>query len=923
MNYAASRGSEPDGHRGVPPYGHGMTAVPTVDVALRDGATVRVRPMAADDEPALTVLLDSMSVESRWLRFFSAGANVRRAASYMAALEPDRGCALVAVAGEPERIVAHAAYIREPSGDRAEVAFEVADKWQGRGIATVLLAHLSELATGDGIDTFTATVLPDNRRMIQVFRDSGFAVEVESRPGELSIELPAALGEEARTRFEERDQVAAAAAVAHVLRPESVAVIGVSSREGSVGSAVLRNLREAGFQGRLSVVHPREAILGGVPAHRSIAEVPERVELAVIAVPAEAVVDVARQCGAAGVRALVVLSAGFGEIGPRGRDRQAELLQVCRAAGMRLVGPNCLGVLNTAPDVALNASFAPVAPPPGSVAFASQSGAFGIAAVAEAARRGLGLSSFVSTGNKADLSGNDFLRFWATDDRTDVIGLYLESFGNPRRFGQIARRVAARKPVIAVKSGRSAAGSRAATSHTGALLAASDSTVDALFRHAGVIRSATVGELFDVAALLAGQPLPTGGRIGVVTNAGGPGIACADACEASGLSVEPLPTKTRRRLSRHLPREATTTNPVDMIASASADDYRKAIEALADDLSVDAVVVIFIPPLVTQAHDVAEAVRVASAATRAAGKPLLAVWMAQDDAALATLAGGVGGVPAYGTPEEAVRALAHAAGYARWRQTTGEPAGTPDGVDADAAAATIAEVLAEGGGWLVPDRVAELLAAYGVPQVAATVAATAAAVARCATELGGAVAVKAIAPGLLHKSDVGAVRLGLRGGAAAGRAAREIAAAVRAAGHQPVGYLVQAMAPEGVEMLVGVTSDPDWGPVVACAAGGRAVELLGDVQSRLAPLSRGDAAEMLRSLRTFPLLDGYRGAPRSAVAALEDILVRIAALAAAHPEVAELDCNPVLVGPDGATVVDARIRIAVPPPPRPYPSLDR
>jgi acyl-CoA synthetase (NDP forming) len=338
---------------------------------------------------------------------------------------------------------------------------------------------------------------------------------------------------------------------------------------------------------------------------------------------------------------------------------------------------------------------------------------------------------------------------------------------------------------------------------------------------------------------------------------------------------------------------------------------------------VDAVVVIFIPPLVTQAQDVATAVRTASEATREARKPLLAVWMAQDDAALAMLAGGVGGVPAYGTPEEAVRALAHAAHYATWRQAAAEAPDRPDGIDADAAAATIAEVLAEGGGWLVPDRVAELLSAYGVPQVPATVAATPAAVARWAAEVPGDVAVKAIAPGLLHKSDVGGVQIGIRGGAAAGRAAREIAAAVREAGHQPVGYLVQSMAPDGVEMLVGVTSDPDWGPVVACAAGGRAVELLGDVQSRLAPLSRRDAAEMLRSLRTFPLLDGYRGTPRADVGAREQVLIRIAALAAAHPEIAELDCNPVLVGPAGATVVDARIRIAAPRPPRPYPSLDR
>ena len=652
---------------------------------------------------------------------------MHRAASSSAGLEPEQGRGLVVVAGPDERLVAHASYIRE-SADRAEVAFEVADDWHGHGIATVLLAHLAALAASDGIATFTAVVLPENHRMVRVFRDSGFAVDVRSEPGELHVEMPAALGDDARVRFEDRERVAAAAAAAHVLRPASVAVIGVSRKPGSIGAAVLGNLRAAGYRGRLAVVHPRGGTFGDLTAHHSIADVPEPVELAVVAVKAEAVVEVARECGAAGVRALVVLSAGFAEVGAAGVARQAELLAVCRAAGMRLVGPNCLGVLNTAADVGLNASFAPVAPTPGHVAFASQSGAFGIAAVAEAARRGLGLSSFVSTGNKADLSGNDLLQYWEGDPGTDVIGLYLESFGNPRRFGRIARRVGATKPVIAVKSGRSAAGARAAASHTAALVAVSDATVDALFRHAGVIRAGTVGELFDVAALLSGQPLPGGDRIGVVTNAGGPGISCADACAAAGLRVDPVGERTRGRLAAHLPPEATVTNPVDMIASAGADDYRRALEVLAEDPAIDALVAIFIPPLVTAAQDVAEAMRAAAVTTRAAGKPLVAVWMAQDDASRALLAGGDGGVPAFGTPEEAVRALAHAVGYARWRRAASETPPVLDGIDADAASAAIAAALAEGGGWLPPDQVADLLSSYGVPQVAARVAPTADAV---------------------------------------------------------------------------------------------------------------------------------------------------------------------------------------------------
>ena len=895
--------------------------VPTVDIALRDGSTVRVRPLVPEDEEELRDLLEGLSVESRWLRFFSAGANLRRVASYMAALDESRGRGLVVVVGEPERIVAHAAYVRE-APERAEVAFVVADEWQGRGIGTALLAHVAELAVADGVETLTAVVLADNHRMIQVFRDSGFAPRVRTLPGELEVEFAAALDDATWARFEERERIAAAAAVAHVLRPASVALLGVSRRPGSVGAAVLRNLLTGRYRGRLAVVHPRARSFDGVPVHRTIADVPGPVELAIVAVPAEVVTDVARECGAAGVRALVVLSAGFAELGPGGAGRQDELLETCRAAGMRLVGPNCLGVIDTAPDVCLNASFAPVAPRPGSVGFASQSGAFGIAAIAEAARRGLGISSFVSTGNKADLSGNDLLQYWESDPHTDVVGLYLESFGNPRRFGRIARRVAARKPVIAVKSGRSRAGTRAAASHTGALLAASDATVDALFQHAGVIRTDTVGELFDVAALLSSQPVPAGTGVGIVTNAGGPGIACADACEAAGLKVAALSSKTRRHLARHLPPEATTRNPVDMIASAGPEDYRRALETVAADASVDALVAIFIPPLVTHAEDVAAAVRAAAASTRSAGKPLLAVWMAADDAARAELAGGPEAVPAYGTPAEAVRALAHAARYGR-RSREDDPPADLRGIDPDAASAAIARGLADGGGWLVPDRITELLDSYGIPQAPAAVVATPAAAARSVSTLGGPVAIKAIAPGLVHKSDNGGVRLDVRDAPAAERAAREIAAAVRAAGHQPAGFLVQAMAPKGVEMLVGVVSDPDWGPVVACAAGGRAVELVGDVQTRLAPLSARDAAEMVRALRTFPLLDGYRGAPRARVAAFEDILLRVSALADAHPEVVELDCNPVLVSRKGATVVDARVRIAAPPPVRLYPALDR
>jgi acetyl coenzyme A synthetase (ADP forming)-like protein len=828
------------------------------------------------------------------------------------------GYGLVATAGTPERIVGHAAYVRD-GRDRAEIAFEVEDERHGLGIGTLLLAHLAEQAEREGIAVFVATVHPSNLRMAQVFRDSGFPVDVEVGPGELRFAFPASLDAAARAAFEDRDRIAAVAAVSHVLKPASVAVIGASRRPGTVGAAVLANLRAGDFQGVLHVIHPEAEEIGGLPVQRAIGDVPGPVDLAVVAVPAAAVPHVARECGEAGVRALVVLSAGFAEVGARGARLQADLLETCRVFGMRLVGPNCLGVLNT--GVRLNATFAPQPPRPGRIAFASQSGAFGIAAIAEAARRGLGLSSFVSTGDKADLSGNDFLRYWERDGDTDVILLYLESFGNPRRFGRIARTVGERKPIVAVKSGRSAAGARAAASHTGALLAASDVTVDALFAHAGVIRTETVAEQLDVAALLGAQPLPRGARVAIVTNAGGPGIACADACAGAGLRVEPLSRSVRRRLRPNLPEHAALGNPVDMIASASPEDFRRTIEHVAAERDVDAVVAIFIPPLVTRAADVAAAVRAAGAATAAAGVPLLAVFMAATDGELATLAAG-GSVPVYGTPEEAARALGHVARYAAWRRAG--PDEPPDlDVDADAVAAVLAHALKDGGDWLAPGDVERVLGAYGIPLVASRFAASATAAGRSAAELGGPVALKAVAPGLVHKADAGGVALGLEGQAAVTRAARAMAARVHAAGHETEGFVVQRMARPGTELIVGIVGDPDFGPVVACGAGGHAVELLGDVAVRLAPLGPRAADEMLRSLRTFPLLDGYRGAPPADLAAVEDVLLRVSALAAAHPEIAELDCNPLHAGADGAVVLDARIRVAAPPPARPFPALDR
>ncbi|HEY0810777.1 MAG TPA: GNAT family N-acetyltransferase, partial [Longimicrobiales bacterium] len=513
---------------------------------------------------------------------------------------------VVAVRGDAAEIVGHAMYSLL-ADQRAEIAFAIADDHQGRGLGTVLLGHLAEEAAARGVAIFEASVLPHNHQMIAVFRDSGFDVHTRILPGEVRIEMPTEITPDAFARFEQRDWVGAVQAVSALLQPKSVAVIGASRHRGTIGGETLHNLLSFGFTGPVFPVHPLAASVQGVLAYRDVEQIPEPVELAVIVVPAAHVLDVSRSCARKGVKSLVVISAGFGETGEAGRSLQQDLVDVCRASGMRLIGPNCMGILNTDPAIRLNATFAPVIPPAGGLGIMSQSGALGLALMEQAGALGLGVSSFVSVGNKADLSGNDLIRYWHDDAATNVILLYLESFGNPRKFSRIARRVARAKPIIAVKSGRFAAGARATASHTGALVAASDVPVDALLRQSGVIRTNTLGEMFDAAALLACQPPPKGRRVAILTNAGGPAILCADACESEGLELPELTTETRAELARILPAAATTTNPVDMIASASIEQYREAVSILLRDPGIDSLVVIFIPPLATRASDIARA----------------------------------------------------------------------------------------------------------------------------------------------------------------------------------------------------------------------------------------------------------------------------------------------------------------------------
>jgi acyl-CoA synthetase (NDP forming) len=597
-------------------------------------------------------------------------------------------------------------------------------------------------------------------------------------------------------------------------------------------------------------------------------------------------------------------------VGEAGTLLQQELLEICRESGMRIIGPNCMGIVNTDPDVSLNGQFSPFKPIPGKIGFFTQSGALGIAIIDYADRLGLGMSTFVSVGNKADISGNDLLQYWEDDANTDLVLLYLESFGNPRKFARLARRVGRRKPIIAVKGGRSAAGFRATQSHTGALVATSDVTVDALFRQSGVIRTDTLEEMFDVATLLTTQPIPKGDRVAIITNAGGGGILAADACEDLGMKVPELAPATQTALRGMLSSAAGILNPVDMVASARASDYANVISVVATDPNVDAMIVIFIPPMAVHPGDVANEIlkTVQSLGERI---PVLSVFMASQGTT-EIISNGQSRVPSFSFPEAAARALAKAVQYGVWLTTSEGNLPEFSDLRREEAVAIVAQAFGTGERWLDPDEIEELLACYGIPIVKTLLVATAQEAGLAADSLSEPVALKGIAPGLVHKTEMGAVHLGLVGGEETEKAAEEMLVQLESAGLKGSGFILQPMVPEGIEMLVGVTYDPIFGPILVCGSGGVLVELLKDVVVRITPLTDRDASDMIASLKIFPVLNGYRGGSQYDVRALEQLLLRVAVMVADIHEIRELDLNPVIVLPKGrgVAIVDARIRVA-------------
>lgn len=712
-----------------------------------------------------------------------------------------------------------------------------------------------------------------------------------------------------------RDQVATTASLRPFFRPRSVAVVGASRDPSSIGYRLLDALVTNHFQGQVYPVNPKASVIGCMRAFPSVRELPEPVDLALIAVPREAVLGVVDECTARGVRALVVITAGFAEVDAEGRALQQQLVEKVRGYGMRMVGPNCMGLLNTDPAVRLNATFAPVFPAPGRVALSSQSGALGLAILELARRRHLGLSTFVSVGNKADVSTNDLLQYWEEDEATGVILLYIESFGNPRRFARIARRVSRSKPVVAMKAGRTLAGKRAAGSHTAAL-ASNDVAVDALFRQTGVIRAETLDEMFDIAATLGTQPLPRGRRVAVITNAGGPGILCADGCEAGGLVLPELSDGTKARLRAFLPPTASVANPVDMIASAASDHYRRTIETVLAADEVDALVVIYLPLDKTTMALVVDAIREGIAAGRAtggSGKPVVACLMTEDGVNM-PLEMGSEKIPSYVFPESAARVLGKVASYAEWRS---RPLGTIpdfDDIRPAAARAVCRKALQErGAGWLSTEETRTVLTAMGLPVAPGGLARTADEAEALAQALGFPVAVKLASHRLVHKTEIGGVHLNLANEAAVRQAYDKIRDRLLKENNLAAmeGVLVQPMFSIGVEVMVGVTQDTLFGPLIAFGLGGIHVEIMADVRFRVTPLTDRDAADMVREIRGFRLLEGYRGHSPADVEAVQDVLLRVSRLVEEIPAIKELDLNPIFALPpgEGCRIVDARIRV--------------
>jgi acyl-CoA synthetase (NDP forming)/RimJ/RimL family protein N-acetyltransferase len=861
------------------------------DVLLRDGRTAHLRPISSADSELLVEFYAKVSDQSKYYRFFAPMPNLsERDVERFTHVDYDQRVAFVLTVADKILAVGRYDVIGDEPGDsRAEVAFLVQDEHQGRGMGQILLEHLAQAARERGVKRFVAEVLPENRRMIQVFREQGYQVKGGWDEGVMHLEFDIDPTDTAMGVISAREHRSEAASIATFLNAKSVAVIGASRRSDTIGALLVRNLVLGDYAGRVYVVNPAADSVAGMPAYPSVSDIPGPIDVAVVAVPADAVQDVVLDCANKGVHGLVVISSGFAETGEEGRKRQRKLLGLARSYGLRLIGPNCLGIINTASDVSLNASLAPVMPPRGRAGFFCQSGALGSAILDKVRGRGLGLSTFVSAGNRADVSGNDLLQYWEEDDATEVILLYLESIGNPRKFSRIARRVSRRKPVIAVRSGRTTQG--VPMGHAVRKIVAPPEAVDAMFRQAGIIQVDTLDEMFDVAQLLAHQPLPTGSRVAIVGNSDALGLLAIDAAAASGLTV---------------------TAATALGADANAGDFERALDAAIDDEHVDAVVAVYIPPLDAGGVDVAN---VLAAVGEQSDKPLVSTFLGREGVPellrvpdLSGHTAGRGSVPSYPAVEAAVRALARVVEYSAWRQRhdpVDDPETVLDGVDLEAATRQVKELLHESpdGRDLSDAELRELLGHYGIELWERVHVESLDEAIAAGERFGWDVVLKATAERLRQRPDLAHVWRNIQD-------AEEMEGAwtaLREMTHdaQDAQFVVQATADSGVPVSVGVLEDPLFGPAVHFGVSGPLSELVGDRVYRIPPISALDAAETVRNIKAAPLLFGYRGSEPVDVAAVEELIRRVAELKIDLPQVSQIDLMLVHATSSGCRVLHA------------------
>ena len=897
-----------------------VTAYPSqheTEVVLKDGSSILVRPIRADDIEGWVAFIARLSPRAKYLRFHHVTKDMGpEEAKLFCTVDYRNTFAFVAEVQKEQHkdIVAIGRYSRAPAGYSAEIAFAIEDDYQGKGIGTKLLECLVNVARDSGITIFEGDVLSENKDMMSVLRSYGFHVVTELEAGVYHFTFPTTRTKRVEKREEDRERVSSIASVHSILFPHSVAVIGAARRQDKIGHIIFKCILQNGFSGTVYPVNPNADSVLSVKAYPSILDVPGNVDLAVIAVPAELVPMMAGQCGHKGVRTIIVISDGFKETGIEGASREKALRDITFGYGMRLVGPNCMGIINTDPEIALNATFSQTYPPRGNAAFLSQSGAIGLVVLKYANDLNIGISAFASLGNRADISINDLLQYWEQDQSTKVILLYLESFGNPRKFSRIARRVSDKKPIIAVKGGSTRAGSRAASFHTGAL-ATSNIASDALFRQAGVIRTDSIEDLFNTATLLSNQPLPKGRRVAIITNGGGPGIIAADACEKQGLLVQELPQETISELKTHVKRDIRFNNPFDMTASATAEEFVNTLKVFAGNDSIDAVIAIFIPPVTLETKTIEDSIRHVAPLFWRQNKPLLTCFMGQRGFKIRV--GSTGNfVPSYPFPESAVSALAKACEYAEHRRKPKGSIPKIHGINRKRARSIIETAMTNGINRpfsLSAKEVVELLSCYNIRLTETLVARTADEAIAAASKIGFPVAIKLASSTIVHKTDIDAVRLDVRSANEARKAFGDIESRVKEIGRRDEmdGVTVQRMVRGGIETIVGVTQDPSFGPLIMFGMGGIYAEMLKDVAVRLHPLTDVDARELIGSIKMAKLFDGFRGAPPSDVQALEDLLLKLSAMVEDIPEITELDFNPVKVMPrgEGYWIVDARIMV--------------